>query len=110
MKTLTKTIAITALTLSSIGFANANPVLVPGNDYVTTELCLIASQGNKTKLVNAIKKAGLTKRFVAQNVKCNEQNFVEFVEQYGSNVTKINNYLTGGAYSEGTEMPDLAAR
>ena len=110
MKTITKTIAIATLTLSSIGFAHANPILVPADDYVTTELCLIASQGNKTKLDNAIRKSGLKKRYVAQNVKCNEQNIVEFVEQYGSNVTTINNYLTGGTYSEATEMPDLAAR
>ena len=110
MKTLTKTFAIAALTVSSMGFAQANPILVPGDDYVTTELCLIASQGNKAKLVNAIKNAGLTKRYVAQNVKCNEQSFVDFVEQYGSNVSKINNYLTGGAYGEGTDMPDLVAR
>ena len=110
MKNIAKTIAIATLTLSSIGFAHANPILVPGDDYVTTELCLIASQGNKTKLVNAIRNAGLKKHYVAQNVKCNEQNIVEFVEQYGSNVSKINNYLTGGAYSEVAEMPDLVAR
>jgi len=110
MKTFTKTIVIAALTVSSIGFANAANILVPADGYVTSDLCVVASQGSKAKLAKAIKKAGLTKRYVANNVQCNEQNIITFVEQYGSNVEQINNFMTHGDYNKTAEMPDLVSR
>lgn len=110
MKTFTKTIAITALTLSSIGFANASSVIVPSDDYITTNLCVVATEGSKAKLSNAIKKSGLSKNFVAKKVKCNELNIIAFIEQYGSNVEKMNNYLTSGKYSNNDLVTNVAAR
>ena len=94
MNTLTKAIAVTTLTLSSIGLVSAANVVVPADDYITTNLCVVATEGNKTKLSHAIKKAGLSKRYVVKNVKCNELNITAFIEQYGSNVEKMNNFLT----------------
>lgn len=110
MKTFTKTIVIAALTFSSIGFASATTEFVPADDYVTTKLCLVASQGNKAKLSRTIKDSGLSKRYVAQNVKCNEQNIVAFVEQYGNDAENINNFLTSGKYGDDMMLNKLAAR
>ena len=110
MKTFTKTIAIATIAFSSIGFANANNLLVPADDYITTDLCIVASQGSKVTLSKAIRKAGLTKQFVANKVKCNELDFTAFVEQYGSNVEQINNFMTNGNYSQNVEMPELVSR
>ena len=110
MNTLTKTIAVTALTLSSIGLVSASNVVVPADDYVTTNLCVVASEGNKTKLSRAIRKAGLSKNFVAKNVKCNELNITAFIEQYGSNVEKMNDFLTNGKYSNNDLAANVAAR
>jgi hypothetical protein len=109
MNTLTKAIAITTLTLSSIGLASASNVIVPADNYVTTKLCVAASEGSKVKLLKAIKNAGLSKHYVAENVKCNELNIVAFIEQYGSNVEKMNNFLTSGKYSNNTEVANLAS-
>lgn len=110
MKTFTKAIVITTLTLSSIGMASASNVMVPTDNYVTTKLCMVASEGSKGKLSRAIKDAGLSKHFITKNVKCNELNFVTFVEQYGSNVEKINNFLTNGKYSSNAIATNLASR
>jgi glutamine cyclotransferase len=110
MKTLTKAIAITTLTLSSIGLASASNVMVPANNYATTKLCVVASEGSKVKLLKAIKEAGLSKNYVAENVKCNELNIVAFIEQYGSNVEKMNNFLTSGKYSNYIEVANVASR
>jgi hypothetical protein len=109
MNTLTKAIAITTLTLSSIGLANASKVIVPTDNYVTTKLCVVASEGNKTKLFRAIKKAGLSKHYVTENMKCNEMNLISFIEQYGTNVEKMNNFLTNGKYSNNADVANVAA-
>jgi hypothetical protein len=109
MNTLTKAFAITTLTLSSIGLASASNLIVPADNYVTTKLCVVASEGSKSKLSQAIKKAGLSKNFVTENVKCNKLNFVTFVEQYGSNVEQMNNFLTNGKYSNNAEVANVAS-
>ena len=109
MNTLTKAITITALTLSSIGLASASNIMVPTDSYVTTKLCMVASEGSKAKLSKAIRKSGLSKHFVAANVKCNELNLVNFIEQYGTNVEQINNFLTNGKYRNNTVVANLAS-
>ena len=110
MNTLTKAITVTTLTLASIGLASASNEIVPADNYVTTKLCMVASEGSKAKLSKAIKKSGLSKHFVAANVKCNELNMVNFIEQYGTNVEQINNFLTSGKYSNNAVVANLASR
>jgi hypothetical protein len=70
---------------------------------------MVASEGNKGKLSKAIKKSGLNKHFITENVKCNELNFVNFIEQYGSNVEQINNFLTNGKYTNDAVAANLAS-
>jgi hypothetical protein len=100
MKLLTKIAAISALTLSVFGIANAQPVLEPTDNYVTSKLCIAAAQGKKIKLASDMKEFHLTKDYVIEEVKCNGLSFTTFVEQYGSQVNEINDYLTRGKYSE----------
>ena len=110
MNSFTKAISVTAIILSSIGLASASNVMIPADNYVTTKLCLVASEGSKTRLSKAIKNSGLSKHYVTQNVKCNELNLVNFIEQYGSNVEQINNFLTNGKYSNHAVVANLASR
>jgi hypothetical protein len=84
--------------------------MVPADNYVTSQLCVVASEGNKAKLSKAIKKAGVSKNYVAPNEKCNEQDIIAFIEQYGSNVEKMNNYLTSGRYSNNNVVANVASR
>jgi hypothetical protein len=107
MKNLTKSIFIAALACSSIGFANAASEFVAGNNNAGTEVCIAAAQGSRLKLLKTLNESGVSKRYVVKNVKCNEQDFITFVEQYGNNVEKINNFMTNGAYSENLEMRNL---
>ncbi len=103
MNTFTKIIATSVLTLSSIGMASAATEYVAADDYVTSKLCVVATEGSKLKLSKAIEKTGLSKRFVVENVTCNNQELTTFVEQHGTNVDNINNYLTAGKYSQNQE-------
>ncbi|MBL4629673.1 MAG: DUF3718 domain-containing protein [Paraglaciecola sp.] len=110
MNTFTKAIAVSVLTLSSISIVSASNVMVPTDNYVTTNLCVVASEGSKAKLSQAIKKAGLSKHYVATKVKCNELNIVNFIEQYGTNVEQMNNFLTRGKYSDNALVANIASR
>ena len=101
MKLLTKITAISVLTLSVIGVASAETVLVPADSNVTSKLCVAAAQGKKMKLAREIRKAHLTKYFVSEKVKCNDISITAFVEQYGKNADKINDYLSNANYSKG---------
>jgi len=45
-----------------------------------------------------MKKANLSKDFVLEEVKCNQLSFITFLEQYGTEVSEINGYVTNGKY------------
>ena len=109
MNTFTKIIATSVLTLSSIGMANAANEYVAADDYVTSKLCVAATKGNKLNLSKAIEKTGLSKQYVVKNVTCNNQELISFVEQHGSNVDSINNFLTGGKYTSNIEVTTVAS-
>lgn len=109
MKTLTKVIAISVLTLSTIGFTSAAEQLAPTDNFTGTKLCVVAAEGNKLKLNREIKESGLTKRYVVNNLKCNGMDLVSFVDQYGSNSHNINTYLAGKDYSKNADTTDIAS-
>ena len=90
MKTLTKVIATTVLTLSTIGFASAAEQLVPTNSDTSTKICVVAAKGNKLKLDREIRESGFSKHYVVENVKCNGMDLASFVEQYGHNSSLTN--------------------
>jgi len=110
MNILTKILATTALIIGSIGASNASSEVVPGDNYVTTKICVVATKGSKTKLLFAIKDSGLKKNYVAKNVKCNEVNIVSFIEEHGSNVEEINNFLTNGKYKNDGDVTNIVAQ
>ncbi|MDO6693547.1 DUF3718 domain-containing protein [Aliiglaciecola sp. 3_MG-2023] len=107
MNTLTKSIAISVLAISSIGLANAANVIVPTDNSITTKLCVAATKGSKAKLSKAINDSRLSKRFVVENVKCNELDLVNFVEQFGENPEKMNSFLTSGKYNKAGTIASL---
>ncbi len=109
MNTFTKTITTIALTLSTIGMANAANQVVAADDSVTSKLCVVAAQGSRVELHNAIKESGLSKKYIAQNVNCNDQSILEFVQTHSDSPEKINNVLTNGRYNTNVNITDLAS-
>ncbi|MDC8829407.1 DUF3718 domain-containing protein [Alteromonas gilva] len=99
MKALTKVMIALGVTMSAMSVAQASPELVAADDYVTSEICVVAAEGNKVKLRRTLRDAGLSPEFVAKNVTCNDMPIVEFVEQYGQNVAAINQVIMRGEYS-----------
>lgn len=110
MKNLTKSIVIIAFACSSIGVANAASEFVAADKTTGTEICVVAAEGNRLRLLKTIKDAGLSKRYVAEEMRCNHLNFIDFVEQYGQDVVKINNFITNGKYSTEQQIAKVAAR
>lgn len=108
-KTLATTLTATVLTLSTIGTASAAPNVVAADDYITSKICAAASGKSGIKLHKTIKDSGLSKKFIAQNVNCNDQNIVSFVQDHGAKPEKMVNMLTGGQYKTSVTVIDLAA-
>lgn len=108
MTTLTKVLATLTISVSLVGAVNATQ-LIATDDRVSTDLCMVAAQGNRAQLHNAIKNSGLSKSFVVYNVKCNEQNITEFVAQHGKSPKKIIALLNKGRNKGKVSINDIAA-
>lgn len=109
MNTFTKTLATITLSLSTIGMANAADSLFTADDSITSKLCVVAAQGSKIQLHKSIKDSGLSKGYIAENVSCNDQNILAFVQEYAEDPDKMNNVLTNGKFNTNVEIIDLAA-
>ncbi|GEA12790.1 DUF3718 domain-containing protein [Alteromonas sp. KUL49] len=99
MKTFTKTLAVVGMTFGLAGVASANVEFVPSDDTASTNICVSAVQGSKSNLRDAIEDAGVTKRYVATKMTCNDMPVVEFVAQFSENPEAINDYITNGKYN-----------
>ena len=108
-KTLATTIATTVLTLSSIGAANAATHVIAADNYITSKICEAASGNSKIKLHTTIKNSGLSKKFIAENVNCNDQNILSFVQEYGDNPEKMTKVLAPNQFKTNVNVIDLAA-
>lgn len=113
MNTLTqkmaKTLPTIVFTLSTVGVAHAASKVVAGDDYITSKICVAAAGKSSIKLHSVIKYSGLSKSYVVENVKCNDQNILAFVQEFGDAPEKINNSLTNGKYSTHVRITDLAS-
>ncbi len=69
MKTLTKTIAIVGFTTLFAGTAMASPKIEAADNSLTSELCVLAAKGNKTKLHNHLKYSVVSRHQVAPEMK-----------------------------------------
>jgi len=108
MNTFTKVLATLAISVSLTSAANATKLVVTDNE-ISTELCITAAQGNRAKMHNAIKNSGLSKSFVVNKVKCNDQNITDFVAQYGKSPAKMNALLNQGRRKGNVNISDIAA-
>ena len=71
-----------------------------------TKLCMTAIQGNRAAMHNTIKASGLSHKFVAENVQCNGENILTFVQQHGKNASNMLKMLD--RRSVGTSITDIA--
>ena len=110
MNKFTKTLATTLLALSTIGAANAAPHVFAADNYITSKICEAASGKSGVQLHKTIKDSGLSKKFITQNVNCNDQNIVAFVQDNGANPEKMVDVLTEGQYRTSVKVTDLVAQ
>jgi hypothetical protein len=108
MKTLTKVLTTATLSLTLVGMANA-ATLVASDKSLTTELCMVAAQGNRAAMFNAIKASSLSKSYVAKNVKCNDMNISSFVDLYGKSPEAMNNMIQSGQKQGDVSITDIAS-
>lgn len=107
MKNLTK--SLTAVIFSFSAMAASASDVVPADDQISSKLCATATQGNKFKMRDAIAASKLNKQFIVENVKCNEQDFVAFVAQYGDKPDAMINMLVPATRNNDVTIIDLVA-
>lgn len=79
-----KTLAVLVMFSSSAITAQAVE-MVAADQSISTGLCMTALSGNRVGMQDEIKDSGLTKRYVTNNVACNDVNIVAFVQRHGKN-------------------------
>ncbi|WP_206484962.1 DUF3718 domain-containing protein [Thalassotalea sp. G2M2-11] len=84
MKTISKIILSVVLT-SGVALSSQAVELKAGDNSQLTKLCMTAVTGNRAATLNAIKATGYSHKFVIDNVKCNANDMITFVDQYGKN-------------------------
>ncbi|WP_448548124.1 DUF3718 domain-containing protein [Thalassotalea fusca] len=87
--------SIFALT-SLVGSASATQFKA-NNDSTATQLCVTALVGNKLAMHNKIKEVGLSKKYVASNIKCNGKVLLAYVEKRGINADAMMKMLDNKA-------------
>ena len=84
MKTVNK-FALASVLTSCVVFSGQAIELKAGDNSSLTQLCLTAASGNRAATYNAIKATGYSHNFVMDNVRCNADDMISFVQQYGKN-------------------------
>jgi hypothetical protein len=93
-----KTILTVAVAISSLSVASAqaksNKTFTAADQTVSTKLCLTAISGNRPAMHSKMKDYGVSKRYVYNNVQCNEQALPIFVQNHGKNADAMLKMLT----------------
>jgi len=79
------------IALISLGMATAAQAgsFTAADKSISTDLCMAAISGNRAEMHNEVKASGLSLKFIADNVKCNGENILSYVQQYGQNSAKM---------------------
>ena len=64
-----------------------------------TKLCMVALNGNRAALHSNIKASGYSQDYIVSNLRCNGDNILTFVEQYGKNTDSMLRILNRGERS-----------
>lgn len=107
MNTATKTLTISTLLLLVTSTTYA-ATFEATNNYVTTQICIAAAEGHRARLYKTIQESGLSKSFVTNKVKCNNQNITAFVAKHGRSPDAINNMLNKYRKDKNTNHGSLA--
>jgi len=81
MKKLSLAVLMTTGLIASTQAAD----IVAANSSQFTQLCVTATMGNRAAMYNAIKSSGHSRTYIANNVQCNGENIISFIEHYGKN-------------------------
>lgn len=90
------TTVITVATLSFAFSSNANSTvltsstLVSANNSASTKLCMSAAKGSRVALLTSIKQSGYSRKYIKDNLLCNDLPVSDFITKYGKSPEKIN--------------------
>lgn len=92
---ITNILLITRFTLVVASYsANAQAQrLVGADNYQLTQVCMKALQGNRAAFHAHLKERNYSRKYVANNVLCNGEPIVEFVDKYGKRPAGIKKML-----------------
>ncbi|MDG1750191.1 MAG: DUF3718 domain-containing protein [Thalassotalea sp.] len=101
-----KKIAILASMAVGLPFSVQASNLEAADSSIATELCLIAASGNRAAMFNVVKESGKSLNFIANNITCNGENILAFVEQRGKNSQNMLKVLDRSAHE--VSITDIA--
>lgn len=80
-----KKIVIATLLTTTVSVSAQASELKAGDQSSETTLCLTAASGNRAAMHNEIKNSGKSLNYIANNITCNGENILAFVDKYGKN-------------------------
>lgn len=86
--TVKKLVSIALVSIGLVASAQAG-TFKAADGSVTTNLCLAAISGNRAVMHNEVKASGLSLNYIAENVQCNGENILSYVQQHGKNSAKM---------------------
>lgn len=99
MKRFLMVSALVSMSLGMAATANASVELVPADGSASTKICIAAAEGNKFKVDRSIEYAGVTKRYVNQEMTCNGMPIKDFAAQYHATNDPAQFVATDGSMS-----------
>lgn len=101
-----KKILITGLMTTGLAISAQASDLKAADSSIATELCMTAVSGNRAAMLNQIEASGKSIKYLANNITCNGDNILAFVEQHGKNSQKMLKVLDRS--SHGVSITDIA--
>lgn len=101
-----KKILMTGLMATGLAVSAQASDLKAADSSIATELCMTAASGNRAAMFNKIEASGKSIKYLANNITCNGNNILAFVEQHGKNSQNMLKVLD--RTSHGVSITDIA--
>ncbi len=94
-----KKIALSVFFVSVFTSATQATEVIAADSSKFTKLCIVALNGNRAAMHSNIKASGYSQDYIVSNLRCNGDNILTFVEQYGKNSDSMLRILNRGERS-----------
>jgi len=86
--TVKQMISVAFITIGLVASSQAGSFKA-ADESVSTDLCMAAISGNRAVMHNKVRASGLSLNYITENVQCNGENILSYVQQHGKNSAKM---------------------